>query len=114
MTDAAKRTILYLTRQRLTLARATVYNTLNAVAQAGLVRVISPGGTEKRSAAALGSHSHFVGGRCGAITNFAIDIARFQPGDLARFEIHARDGYFHGLCPRCLNQPRDLREDQKT
>lgn len=89
-----------------------MYNTLNVFAQAGLVRVISPGGTKKRSAAALGSRGHFVGGRGGAIASFAIDIARFQPGDLARFEIHTRDRYFHGLCPRCLNQPRDLREDQ--
>ncbi len=84
-----------------TLSRATVYNTLHAFMEAGIVRAIHTTGGEARFDAILASHGHFICNICGSITNFSIDIDRFLSDELGRYQIKARNVYFNGICPAC-------------
>jgi Fe2+ or Zn2+ uptake regulation protein len=93
------------------LSRATVYNTLNAFRRAGLVRVISINGVEKRYDITLHTHGHFKCERCGDITNFEVDIDNVRVAELALFDVREKNVYFHGACPKCLNQENGKRSE---
>jgi len=86
------------------LSKATIYNTLHSFVEAGLVRVISIDGIEKRYDITIYDHGHFKCDCCGTIFNFAIDIENFPVDELKQFQIKERNVYFNGLCPNCLNQ----------
>lgn len=91
-----------------TLSRATVYNTLHAFMEAGIVRTMHTNGGEARYDAILTTHGHFICDICGSITNFSIDIDHYISDNLGRFEIKARNVYFTGTCPNCL--PKGLKK----
>jgi Fur family peroxide stress response transcriptional regulator len=92
------------------LSKATVYNTLHTLVEAGLVRTIGIDGDEIRYDVVLSSHGHFKCDTCGEITNFAIDIDQFPANELEKFEIKTRNVYFYGTCPICINR---LLEERK-
>jgi len=100
----------FLSPQIPSLSKATIYNTLNSFVEAGLARLISIDGLEKRYDAALHNHGHFQCESCGAIFNFKINIDRFAIDDLALFEIKEKDVYFKGLCPDCRSQGQKQKE----
>jgi Fe2+ or Zn2+ uptake regulation protein len=93
---------------------ATVYNTLDALARAGLAGVVRlPGkrGDAARFDPNTGPHHHAVCDRCGAVvdiaagtlepTRGAIDkIRRAAPG----FSVHAVERTYRGLCARCARE----------
>jgi Fur family peroxide stress response transcriptional regulator len=93
---------------------ATVYNTLDALARAGLAGVVRlPGkrGDAARFDPNTGPHHHAVCDRCGAVvdiaagtlepTRGAIDkIRRAAPG----FSVHAVERIYRGLCARCARE----------
>lgn len=86
-----------------TLSRTTVYNSLNAFSDAGLLRELEiESGTRHFDLAPQPPHSHFKCNNCGRI--FDMDI----PAGLGRlvspgFTIDSVDLYFKGLCPDCQN-----------
>jgi len=83
------------------LSKATIYNTLNAFANVGLVRTLSMDGLEKRFDLVTHDHGHFKCDRCGEIFNFKIEIASVPIEGLAQFRITKKNVYFYGLCPNC-------------
>lgn len=85
------------------LSRATVYNTLDLFLSAGLIRVISIDGIEKRFDITLHDHGHIKCERCKKIFNFAVNIDEFQIDELSGFEIFEKNVYFNGICPECRN-----------
>ena len=92
------------------LSRTTVYNTLNAFVELGMVRVISMNGIEKRYDVTLRNHGHFQCENCGVIYNFTVDIDSLFIGDLAQFEVREKNVYFNGLCPNCLKSDKSKKE----
>lgn len=85
-----------------TLAKATVYNTLHALIEAGFVRAVDTGDDETRYDAVMTRHGHFVCEVCGSLTDFSIDIESVAVDGLSRFRIRARNVIFKGVCPQCL------------
>lgn len=83
------------------LSKATVYNTLNVLAAAGVIRQLTIEGSEARYDIEIHPHGHFVCESCGAITNFRIDVDAFSFSDLNQFRIRKKDVFFRGLCPKC-------------
>lgn len=86
------------------LSKATVYNTLNAFIEAKLVRPLTIEDKETRYDIVMENHGHFKCSACGGIVNFAVDIDRFVADDLREFHITAKNVYFDGLCPACINK----------
>ncbi|MGN0308073.1 MAG: Fur family transcriptional regulator [Lachnospiraceae bacterium] len=97
-----------------TLSKTTVYNTLKAFAEAGLVKTLTIENNEIRYDIITTSHGHFKCERCGEIYNFGIDVnflkaVNFE--DLRNYQISERDIYFKGICPHCLNNINKTKED---
>jgi Fur family peroxide stress response transcriptional regulator len=86
-----------------TLSKTTVYNTLNALMDAGLVKVITIEDNETRYDIVTENHGHFKCQNCGRIYDFKIDIDSFEAQDLKDFKILDKDVYFKGICPHCIN-----------
>jgi len=84
-----------------TLSKTTVYNTLRALVETGLVRVITIEDNETRYDIATENHGHFKCESCGTIFDFPVDLDFLVPGDLSKFKINDKNVYFKGMCPRC-------------
>jgi Fur family transcriptional regulator, peroxide stress response regulator len=84
-------------------SRATVYNALHALLEAGLVREVG-GGAAARYDASLERHHHFTCDRCGGLE----DIPWFEvshPGHaLGRRMVTGYEIVFHGLCAACRDR----------
>ena len=57
-----------------TLSKTTVYNTLNALVDAGLVRVVHIEDNETRYDVVMGEHGHFKCEHCGIVYDFEVDM----------------------------------------
>lgn len=87
-----------------TLSKTTVYNTLNALIDAGLVKVITIEDNETRYDIITDNHGHFKCESCGNIYDFEINLENFDSKDLNNFKINNKDVYFKGICPDCIKQ----------
>ena len=85
-----------------TLSKATIYNTLNLFAEAGLVRMLSIEDKETRYDIITNNHGHFKCEKCGTISNFKMDLNSIAAEELAGFKISDKNVYFKGFCPKCL------------
>ena len=92
-----------------TLSKTTVYNSLKALIDAGLVKVINIEDNETRYDIINHDHGHFKCESCGTIFDFSIDIDSLFPGDLSKFKINDKNVYFKGLCPRCLSNINEIK-----
>lgn len=88
-----------------TLSKATVYNTLNLFAEAGLVRVLAMEEKEARYDIVTEPHGHFKCLSCGRIINFAVDVDHLTTDELRDFQIAQKDVHFYGRCPACIVKP---------
>lgn len=86
-----------------TLSKSTVYNTLGALEQGGLVRTLAIDDNESRYDLIITKdHGHIKCERCGTIYDFDFDMDQFSPTSLAGFQINEKSIYFKGICPSCL------------
>ncbi len=83
-----------------TLSKTTVYNTLNSLAEAGLVRT-NIEDNEIRYDISTDDHGHFKCKSCRKIYDFKVDINSIEATDLNDFEINDKNIYFKGICPQC-------------
>ena len=90
------------------LSRATVYNALGELAEAGLLGMVEGAGP-RRFDANVTAHHHFRCGRCHELHDVAlgsVDVALREPG----FKVESAHVLLEGLCPRCAAEaPADLR-----
>lgn len=84
-----------------TLSKTTVYNTLNSLTEAGIVRAINIDDNELRYDINTHSHGHFKCQNCKEIYDFDIDIDSVEASRLNGFEVRDKDVYFKGVCPKC-------------
>lgn len=81
---------------------ATVYNTLNALVRAGLVRELTLDPERKRYDPDTGRHNHLICILCGRIVDVPEQIAVDPPRDAARdFTILGSHIEFYGQCTAC-------------
>jgi Fur family peroxide stress response transcriptional regulator len=90
-----------------TLSKTTVYNTLNSLVEAGLVRAINIDDNETRFDIVTSNHGHFKCESCGKIYDFSIDIDSFRTLELDEFKVIDKDIYFKGICSDCNKNHRN-------
>lgn len=86
-----------------TLSKTTVYNTLNSLTEANLVRVINIDDNETRYDINTFNHGHFKCQQCKEIYDFGIDMDSIDMDDLKGFKTTDKNVYFKGVCPKCSN-----------
>lgn len=89
-----------------TLSKSTVYNTLHSFIEVQLIRVITIEDNEARYDIITKNHGHFKCESCGTIYNFTINIDDFATDELTNFQVHDKNVYFKGICPRCLSNKK--------
>lgn len=90
-----------------TFSRTTIYNSLRALAGAGLIRTVNIDAEEQRFDGNPTDHAHFKCSSCGGIFDFEMDeeaVCRICPPD---FRVEVRDVYLTGTCPACRMKPRN-------
>lgn len=86
------------------LSKATVYNTLHTLIEAGLVREVNIDLEAQHYDVMLENHGHFRCVACRQIFNFVAEIDQIAVEGLQNFKIDKKDIYFTGLCPACKIQ----------
>ncbi|MDE5712827.1 MAG: transcriptional repressor [Muribaculaceae bacterium] len=83
------------------LSRTTIYNSLHALVDAGLIRELEiESGNRRYDLAPQPPHSHFVCRRCGKIVDMALP-ERLKDSATPGYMIDSVDLYFKGICPDC-------------
>ena len=87
-------------------SRATTYNNLRDLVQAGLVREVAAEGRAARFDAKGMRHHHFICDRCGNVEDMEwYDVPRPASGSLGKRILRECELIFRGLCPKCAPRP---------
>lgn len=82
-------------------SRATVYNSLNRLADVGLVKVLTIDAEEQRFDATVADHGHFQCSACGRVYDFPVDYAAALAEFPQELQLGSRELFCTGLCPDC-------------
>ena len=83
-------------------SRATTYNNLRDLVQAGLVREVAVEGRAARFDAKGVRHHHFICDRCGNVEDLEwYDVPRPASGSLGKRILRECELIFRGLCRKC-------------
>src|SRR5690349_13162001 len=83
-------------------SRATIYNNLRDLVQAGLVREVAMEGRAARFDATGSRHHHFICDCCGNVEDVDwYDVPRPAAGSLGKRVIRECELIFRGLCTKC-------------
>jgi Fur family peroxide stress response transcriptional regulator len=99
------------------LSLATIYKTLDTLADLGLVSELPATGNSRRYDANADVHHHLVCTRCDRVTDY-YDLALDRiplPSRLAGFRARSLSVHIHGLCAACANAgppPQSSRRSQ--
>jgi Fur family transcriptional regulator, peroxide stress response regulator len=86
-------------------SRATTYNNLRDLVQAGLVREVAVGGRAARFDAKGVPHHHFICDRCGSVEDMEwYDVPRPAPRSLDQRVVREWELIFRGLCTKCASR----------
>jgi len=87
------------------LSFATVYNTLQALRNRGIVRELSVDRREKRYDPAHGEHHHFLCTQCGGIRDVCSELRlKIPEEELGGARVSSCEVHFFGLCRPCQEQ----------
>ena len=90
-------------------SRATIYNNLRDLVEAGLVREVAMEGRAARFDAKGARHHHFICDRCGNVEDVDwYDVPRPAAGSLGKRVFRECELIFRGLCAKCARR-RDAR-----
>jgi Fe2+ or Zn2+ uptake regulation protein len=88
-------------------SRATTYNNLRDLCQAGLVREVAVEGRAARYDATGTLHHHFICDRCGNVEDIEwYDVPRPAAAALGKRTVRECELIFRGLCTTCSPKPR--------
>jgi len=90
-----------LVKQYPTFSRTTVYNSLHALVQAGLVLELSLDTEERHYDADISLHGHLRCRRCGSIKDVPLDEATVHSLQPKGYTVELYNFSFSGLCPAC-------------
>jgi len=83
-------------------SRATTYNNLRDLVQAGMVREVAVEGRSARFDAKVMRHHHFICDRCGAVEDMEwYNVPRPAAGSLGKRILRQSELIFRGLCAKC-------------
>jgi Fur family transcriptional regulator, peroxide stress response regulator len=83
-------------------SRATIYNNLSDLVQAGLVREVAVEGRAARFDAKGTRHHHFICDRCGSVEDMEwYDVPRPATSSLGKRILRECELIFRGLCTKC-------------
>ncbi len=83
-------------------SRATTYNSLRDLVQAGLVREVAVEGRAARFDAKHLPHHHFICDRCGKVEDLEwYDVPEPAPASLGKRVLRECELIFRGLCSKC-------------
>jgi Fur family peroxide stress response transcriptional regulator len=83
-------------------SRATIYNNLRDLVQAGLVREVAVEGRAARFDAKGAEHHHFICDRCGKVEDIEwYDVPRPASGSLGKRVLRECELIARGLCAKC-------------
>jgi Fe2+ or Zn2+ uptake regulation protein len=83
-------------------SRATIYNNLRDLVEAGLVREVAIEGRAARFEGKALRHHHFICDRCGNVEDVDwYDVPRPAPASLGKRVLRECELIFRGLCARC-------------
>jgi Fur family transcriptional regulator, peroxide stress response regulator len=83
-------------------SRATIYNNLHDLVQAGLVREIAVEGRAARFDVRGMPHHHFICDRCGDVEDMEwFEVPGPAPGSLGKRVLRECEVIFRGLCKKC-------------
>jgi Fur family transcriptional regulator, peroxide stress response regulator len=83
-------------------SRATTYNNLRDLVQAGLVREVAVEGRAARFDAKGARHHHFICDRCGTVEDLEwYNVPRPAAGSLGKRILRQSELIFRGLCAKC-------------
>jgi Fe2+ or Zn2+ uptake regulation protein len=83
-------------------SRATTYNNLRDLVEAGLVREVAVEGRAARFDAKGTRHHHFICDRCGNVEDIDwYDVPRPVAGSLGKRKLRECELIFRGLCTKC-------------
>ena len=83
-------------------SRATTYNNLRDLVEAGLVREVAVEGRAARFDAKGVRHHHFICDRCGNVEDMQwYDVTRPASGSLGKRVLRESEVIFRGLCTKC-------------
>jgi len=86
-------------------SRATTYNNLRDLVQAGLVREVAVEGRAARFDATGTRHHHFVCDRCGNVEDMEwYDVPGLAAGTLGRRVVREYELILRGLCTKCARR----------
>ncbi len=98
----AEELFVRMSRELPTLSRTTVYNTVNVLRDAGLIRALFVEDQEARYDAVTEGHGHFRCGVCGQIADFPVEITPLDPEILAGCQVTEQGIYMKGVCRQCI------------
>ena len=93
-----------LVKEQPSLSRTTVYNTVHALAKAGLIRVVTIDADEQHFDAGVEDHGHFRCSRCGTLYDFPLTADTVHPLLPDGFSVGLWDVYITGICPNCQSK----------
>jgi Fur family peroxide stress response transcriptional regulator len=83
-------------------SRATIYNNLRDLVQAGLVREVAIEGRAARFDAKGLRHSHFICDQCGLVEDIEwSEVPKPSPGSLGKRILRECELIIRGLCTKC-------------
>jgi Fe2+ or Zn2+ uptake regulation protein len=94
-----------LARKIPTISMTTVYNTLSAFLNKGIVEAVTITGTEIRYDIKTKHHHHFLCKRCGHILDIEIKCPLTEKNTIQGNKIDEWHGYLKGICKDCLKKP---------
>jgi Fur family transcriptional regulator, peroxide stress response regulator len=91
-----------LNKRRACASRATVYNTLHSLVEAGLVREFKLDASAARYDALLDPHHHFICDRCGGVEDLEwFDVPALRQTRSVRRSIRSYEVIVRGVCAKC-------------
>ena len=90
-----------LVKRHPTFSKTTVYNSLHALVEAGLVLELAMDTGERHYDADTTLHGHFHCRYCGGIADFALDERLVTQLIPEGFQAEGKGIYFSGKCPSC-------------
>lgn len=87
-----------------TISKTTIYNTLNALVEKGIIHALTITGTETRYDYKSFPHHHFLCKRCGKVIDIDIQCPYLEKRELGGHKIEELHGYFKGICKECLRK----------
>lgn len=97
--------------QNPSLSKTTIYNTVDALTKAGLVRVVRMDEGEVRLDGYTDEHGHFYCRDCGEVFDYTL-VGCHMPDSLSDFQVEEFDVRASGLCPDCRRKHGDVFPEQ--